>query len=345
MAVSMTKDVLFTAAFLGSFIKVMELKDNGFCDLRYRNWILIFVLFTLVSLLRNNGKYAIYALLVAFFIEALITKKYIKQTYVLAITTTVLIFVSNNVLMEVTQASPGSKNEMMSLPYQQLARAYKYEHDSFLFKDVDSIKKLIPDISQYNEHLSDPIKWSATVFNSVENQKLFWYIYFKYMQKNWNRYIEAVLINTIGYWYIDDISSSQMYGKRLDGGINDDFGLFLMDTRFGFGVTHESRFSWLDNVLKKLFHENNYQKLPIIAIIFNMGTYFWLLMMFVTYSIQIRKKSAIVPLTFLLVYMATVFAGPCALFRYALPYITCIPVLFTLYMQPECMNSPKNNAK
>jgi hypothetical protein len=325
MAVSMTKDILFAAAFVASFVKVLELNETGLKKLKIKDWMLILGLLTLTSLLRSNGKYAVYALLAVMFLKSVFNRVEIKQNYFLAVTTALLITVSNTALIAVTKARTVSKNEMMSVPYQQLARTYKYDIGSFSSNDLAILKTLIPKIMYYNEHKSDSIKGSATVFNSYINQKLFWEIYIRYMLKKPDRYLEAFLINTIGYWYLDDISSSQMYGKRADGGINDDFGLFLMDTKGGFGVTHESKFQLLDSAIKKLFHENKYQNIPVVAVIFNMGTYFWFFVMFLFYCIQTKNSQIFIPCVFILAYMATVFAGPCALFRYALPYIICLP--------------------
>ena len=326
LAVSMTKDILFSAAFLASLIKILELRDGGFKDLGIRNWMLIFVLFTLTALLRNNGKYAVFAVVAVFFIEALITKSNRKQTYVLAVTTIMLISVSDAVLTDVTQASEIRKNEMMSVPYQQLARAYKYNPASFSSEDASSLKNLIPNIGNYNQYLSDPIKLTATVFNSSENQKLFCRIYFKYMLRILDRYAEAFLANTMGYWYLDDISAAPQ-----------PWGLFAMYTTSGFGVTHESKFNWLDRTLKMLFNENKYQELPVISVLFNMGMYFWLLLTSIFYCIQQKKKTVTVPLVFIIVYTATIFAGPCAYFRYAFPVIVCIP-----FFMAVAYNEPKN---
>ena len=339
LAASMTKDVLFSAAFIASFIKILELEEKGFKNFRRKDWAEIFTFFVLTSLLRNNGQYAVFAVVAVIFIKALIKNgKNIKYAYILAVTSVMLIFGANNVLMVVTKAVPGTKNQMLSLPYQQLARVYKFDIDTFSDGDKVAVKSLIPTIDYYNEHCSDAVMWAATVFNSNENQKLFWRIYFKYLLKKPLRYAEAFLINTIGFWYLDDISSSQMYGKRADGGINDDFGLFLMDTKPGFGVTHESQMHWLDVLIKKLFHENSYQEFPIIATIFSMGTYFWLLVLSVLYCIQTKNKKSVVPLAFILTYISTLFAGPCALFRYVLPYIVCMPILMTVVYKRKNLN-------
>lgn len=342
LAVSMTKDILFTAAFIASFVKILELNENGFQSYRIWDWAEILVFFVLTAMLRNNGQYAVFAVLAAFFVKSLFNRKNIKYAYVLAVTTVLLISVSNNVLMAVTKAVPGTKNQTLSLPYQQLSRVYKYDHAVFSKEDEASVKRLIPKAGHYNEHRSDAVMWSATVFNSRENQKLFARIYFEYLLKKPLRYVEAFLINTSGFWYLDDISSSQMYGK-LPHGIRDDFGLFLMDTKPGFGVTHESKLQWLDDLIKALFHENKYQNFPVIASIFNMGTYFWLLVLSVFYCIQVKNNKAIVPLFFVLAYTATLFAGPCALFRYALPFIVCIPAFWvTVYSKklPQTSSNP-----
>lgn len=265
-------------------------------------------------------------------LKAITDRANLKKMYPLLVLTIVFTAISNNALVRATHALPVSKNEMMSVPYQQLARVYRYNINCFTSEDLAAVERIIPSIGSYNEHISDGVKGPAKVFDSPENEKEFWHIYFKYMLKQPGRYAEAFLITSIGYWYPDDISNSQMYGRRADGGIDDDFGLFLMDTKPGYGITHESKLSWLDKIIKKLFHENKYQELPVIAPVFSMGTYFWLIVISFFYCVQKKNKEAVVPLVFILSYIATVFAGPCSLIRYALPYIACLPTLMvTVY--------------
>lgn len=48
-----------------------------------------------------------------------------------------------------------------------------------------------------------------------------------------------------------------------------------------------------------------------------------------------EKRKAIVPVVFVHAYMATVFGGPCALFRYALPHIACLPALMAMVYRPR----------
>ena len=327
LAVSMTKDILFSAAFVASFVKILQLIDNGLNITKIWDWISIIALFILTSLLRSNGKYAVFAVLVALVLKAITDRANLKKMYPLLVLTIVFTAISNHALVRATHALPVSKNEMMSVPYQQLARVYRYNINCFTSEDRAAVERIIPSIGSYNEHISDGVKGPAKVFDSHENEKEFWHIYFKYMLKQPVRYAEAFLITSIGYWYLDDISNSQMYGRRADGGIDDDFGLFLMDTKPGYGITHESKLPWLDKIIKKLFHENKYQKLPVIAVVFSMGTYFWLIVLSFFYCVQKKNKEAAVPLVFILSYIATVLAGPCSLIRYALPYIACLPAL------------------
>lgn len=341
MAVSMTKDILFTAAFNASFIKILEMKDRGFRNMRIRDWVSVIILFSLAALLRSNGKYAVYAMLAAFLIKSLITRTSLKQTFILVITTVFLIVATDSALIAATNAAPVNKGEMLGVPYQQLARTYRYNENRFTPEDSEKVHMLLPCVGNYNPHSADGVKWMATVGNSRENEKMFWELYFRYLLKKPMRYVEAFLTNTMGYWYLDDISSAEIYGKPKapdtpipDGDITEPLGLFQTFTAANFGVTHESKFPALDHLIKKLFYLNQYQNLPVISVLFNMGTYFWLLALSVFYCIQKKKREAIVPIVFVLAYMATVFGGPCALFRYALPHIACIPALMAMVYKP-----------
>ena len=84
----------------------------------------------------------------------------------------------------------------------------------FSTEDREIVEELIPNITNYREFISDPIKKSATVFSSTEKFSNFLTIYFKYFLKYPGRYIEAFLQNTRGFWFIDDTSIAEMYGKE-----------------------------------------------------------------------------------------------------------------------------------
>ena len=331
MAVSVTKDIFFTAAFHVAFIKLLKLRDSGYDFQKWRDWIHLIFFFVLTALLRNNGRYAIYVVVIALLLQAIVNHSNIKKMCALVLVTIMSMTVCSNALRIAVHAGGGSRNEVMSVPYQQIARVYKYDADLVSEKDKVSIKNIIPEVEKYNESVSDPIKGSATAISNSENRKCFLRIYFKYMLLTPNRYTEAFLINTMGYWFVDDISSSLVYKGLPAAGIFEVISFEFKE----FGVTHESKLPALDNVLVKLFHENKYQDLPIVAAIFNMGVYLWLILMCAFFCMQKKKGEMVIPLAFLFAYMSTVFAGPCALFRYALPYITCIPALLIAVYQPS----------
>lgn len=321
MAVSVTKDIFFTAAFNATFIKLLKLKDNDFRISSLRDYISIIFLFVLTALLRNNGKYAVFAVLFAIVLKAYICRSDIIKKSILAVLTIVLILFAEKGLISITHAQKGTKDEILSVPYQQIARVYKYNNNALSDNDRKMIEKLLPDVSEYNEFISDEVKRSTAVFSVRENTKSFWSIYFKYLFKIPNRYMEAFLKNTMGYWYLDDISSSKIYEDKAEMY----WGLFQLDIQPGLGITQNSKLPFLNKIIRMLFHDNEYQNIPIIAVVFNMGLYFWLIILTTFYSIQMKKKDVIIPEVFLFSFILTIFAGPCALFRYALPYIVCMP--------------------
>ena len=83
-------------------------------------------------------------------------------------------------------------------------------------------------------------------------------------------------------------------------------------------------------VYELLFSDNEYQKIPIFSIMFSLALYFWMIAYALIFAISKKIVSAVMPLGLVLILMLTVFAGPCALVRYAFPYLICIPVIYAV---------------
>jgi len=336
LSVSMTKDILFTAFFDIFVVCACLVEYDDVSDSSIFISIMLIISGTLSALFRNNGKYVVYVYifysLIKILRNILVSKKMgqkIIDNSVGKMTGRVMLLIivpiiAENILISSTAATRGGINEAMSVPYQQIARVYNYAVMDA--DDIDVIKILIPNIDGYNETISDSVKNTAHAFKNAESTKQFIYIYFKYLIKYPKIYIDAFLHTNMGFWYIDDVTHAQMYGKRADGTIADDYGYFLMDTKSGFGVEHISKFPLLDTLIKKLFHENMYQQIPIVSKLFSLGLYAWIIFGLFIYCLEKRIKKL---LPFLLVGMLylTILFGPCALVRYAFPYITAVPII------------------
>jgi len=328
LAVSMTKDIIFTAFFLVFFLCLcyMELAPKLFERKSFK--ILFVISMTGAILFRNNTIYGTFLMIIAgiLFLKHKKRKRFIFLTF-----SGILISLSSlAALKNITEAVSGSPNEMMSVPYQQLCYVYNNQKEELSQDDTAKILKFIPDADKYNIHISDPVKGYAVALED-ENKKEFISLYLKLFFRHPLSYVEAFLHNTMGYWYILDTSAAEVYGYGLEGRM----GYIMTSTSSGLDVEHTSYFHALENLYEYLFSLNKYRDIPLLSLLFSIAVYFWLNILCIVYAINLKCRQAIVPGAFLIGYIITVLAGPCVLVRYAFPFIMCLPPMFIISIKSE----------
>ena len=320
MSISMTKDTIFTVFFLNICVWLGYISFKP--SLIKQRWFQIYAIFNIVGLwlFRNNG---MYILIIIGFAGTIYYKNIRKIYFKLLVFSCLLALLFNNSLTWTCQAQSVSSNEMLSVPYQQIANVYSYEADQLSPSTKSQIETILPNVSSYNKHKSDEVKGSGTAHNDWKGFiKLYLSLFFDYPI----HYIEGFLLNTQGYWYIDDISFSQMYGF----GPGSRLGYMPTDPHEGFDVYHISHFKALENLYEALFSSNLYQCIPVLAVLLSPAFYFWIVIYSFFYMLQNKLRLCAMPAILVASLLLTVLAGPCVLIRYAFPYIVCVPLLLTL---------------
>ena len=318
LSISMTKDVLF-AGFVGMLTVGFYYwdMDEHYYDTPGNVAVYLLALMGTV-LFRNNG---IYAVLIAFFagIFFLVVKKRNFRFLIFTGVGIVLSVLISSGIANALSAVNGSQNEMLSVPYQQMAYVYHTENNSLNPEEKAEIEWFLPDVKKYKPCISDPIKANAQgAYHKKELLSCYLKLFFKYPVE----YVEAFFIHNAGFFYIGDQSHAEIYGADLE----ERSGYLLTDTKQGFGVEHISYLKPLENLYETLFSANEYQKVIPLAILCSPAVYFWVLVLLAFYAIDL-KKSCWIQFGFVFALILTMLAGPCALIRYALPYIICVPVL------------------
>lgn len=320
LAISMTKDVLF-AGFVAVFVtclcyweKVPDYFNKKFRIVLYISSVMGVILF------RNNGIYGIAVVTGICGVLAFYRKSNYRQ-FVFTFAGLVMGVLINSGLKAGLQAQSGSLNEILSLPYQQISCVYHNKYDELAKEEVSEIENWIPTVEHYNPYCADGVKGVARGKNHLRE---FIKFYIKLGIKFPASYIRGGIQNNLGYLYLWDVSHSKIYGNDLEGRQ----GYLLTDTKQGFGVDHRSQFPALENIYEILYTTNKYQNILILDLLCSPAFYFWGIVLFCFYAVDLGWRIIKLPLLFIAVYMMTLFAGPCVLIRYALPYIICLPVLF-----------------
>lgn len=326
LSVSTTKDTFF-AGFVGVFsVGLFYWEKQPSFFLKKINIFVHILSIIGIILFRNNGIYAI----AAAFIGGLVILNGNRIKFIIILLTGIIIaFMISKLTATFLLATPGSKNEMYSIPYQQIAFTYNIEK-SELSEDLKAdIEIILPNVKNYNLHLSDPVKQTATGNDNID---LFIKIYFELLKAHPLDYIQAFIQNNIGYFYINDKSFAMIYGNSAEWRQ----GYLLTDTKSGFDVIHKSYIPVIENLYEYLYTINKYYDAYILRYLCSPATYFWLFTLIGFLSF--KKQGCIILSTFVCTYIVTLLAGPCVLIRYAVPYIICMPALIMGLLRPSVNN-------
>ena len=213
--VALFKDILFSIVLVAWTPTLYDfIETDGKILYSKKDFIFISILI-LLSLLRNNGFYVTFFILLLLFIFCLFKKiKVFKQIIYLS-----LIFLSVillNICFEKINKIDHLFKETVGIPLQQIARTV-VENGNITEEEKEFINDVIPiDFikSKYNPYTLDPLKWAGTVDRLKygrepldnkylnENKVKFLKIWFDILLKNPQIYFKAYLYNTYGFWSI-----------------------------------------------------------------------------------------------------------------------------------------------
>ena len=330
LALSTTKDVLFSALVLLTTLSVYEMADASGSGLARKDWLLYTLWTVLLLLFRNN---ALYALLVTIPAVCLLPgrkkaqcstsrRRYLAFT-VLAL---VLSVVCSMALKTALHARNGSPREMLSIPLQQMART-RVKAEETLSDDMrHELDQYLPAewvFAAYNPYLADPVKNRAVIHDNPAGLIRTWV---RLGLEHPQIYIDAFLDTSVGYWFLEDRTHAQIYGLGTESG----FGYLSTDTRAmpaGFEIPQQSLLPGLRARMERIVSDNCYQNIPVVRILFAPAFYWWLLCLYMAVAIYRRNYLLLLPAVFPVCYYLTLLLSPAVLVRYMYPFIVTAPVL------------------
>lgn len=323
---------IFTAALICFLCLIYKEIKEGL-NLKERHLFLIVGFISCTF--RKNFIYAFIPVLIYLLFKKLFSKKTTIATFVM------LLLCAFNALLPNSLGFKDTKlQEMSSLPMQQMVRSYAYGN---INKNEEGYLRYITrnnpcSIDHYNPVISDYVKHNLR----IDDFKEFLLFYFKIGLKNLGQYIEAPLENNYYLFYpesIYKIYTSKEYAvaetvaklsengatkKELQEKINK-----LNEANFinkDYFVTSFTKTKPLAPSLYKLlykisFYLPSYEIMPISFMLFSYGTYFWIFLTAFFIAIERKNKTIIVLGFLMLLYIGTIFLGPCIVNRYVFKYI------------------------
>ena len=352
LAISTTKDVLFSALVLLYTVCFYHLTCDRNMQVTWKEWAVCILLGVLMLLFRNNAVYAFVVSVPILFWgmrrmkndqcgqkgggmweERAAGNEYLR----LSLGILVLFAVSAVSLKTLTHAQSGSPREMLSVPLQQMARVWVHEENGDLMEDQSlrqEMEKYMPSewgFSVYNPHLADRVKNIAIIHDDPKG-----------LVKTWIRlgmeypgvYIDAFLDNSVGLWFLLDDTHARVYGIGTESG----FGYLSTDNRTmpaGCEIVEHSYLPGLRALMEKIVSDNEYENWPVVKFVFAPALYWWLLYLYVVVVLYRRRYREVLPVVFLVVYYLTLLLSPTVLIRYMYPLVVTVPVILS------CLTSEK----
>lgn len=345
LAMSMTKDILFTAFFLLLVLLIWErrhlvsLQDGYAVSKRKRTvlWAAILLTGILTMLLRNN---AVYAFVVFAVFYVLISAGERLRIAILCAAIVVCGMGCKAGIREAMDAGKGSTSEMFSVMMQQFARVGSRQSQVLTEEDYVIINKYVPEElwSNYNPAIADSVKGMIAAYyydawkEDIPGMLVDWV---KIGVRYPNEYIDAFLALTSGYWFLDDVSHAEVLGYGADTNLGLLYTFNASNTDVFEGVESKSFLPGLLERYQKIVNGNSYYGWPVVSILFKPAFYCWLLLL-VMVSWWYRKESQKQLLLLLpLLYLMTLVLGPVVNFRYIYPVMVVVPVLLAEVLKTQ----------
>ncbi|MBQ7430614.1 DUF6020 family protein [Butyrivibrio sp.] len=321
------KDGLFSAFLVLTIAFLFQLQDDLEAFTTSRRKKVFFVLSAaLMMLFRHNGFYA-YLVMIPFML--ILYKKAFKKVVVMFIAPVILYLALSAAMSTVLQADSSENQEMLTVPIQQIARAYTYNRDDFTEDDIDALLQYLSEdaLSLYTPRVSDLLKSQFDNEAYASDSAGFWKLWFKYFKKYPVTYLNAWFMTSYGMWYPGAV-----------------INVYQGNTMFTFTYTDSSYFAYevelpgerhsfipvIDAFYRKLSIERFQQNTPVVSLLFSPAFYFWLYMYVACYYARNRKLKACRPLMLMLLVWLTVLLGPTYLVRYAVYLWFGLPLLLMI---------------
>lgn len=314
-SMSTVKDVIFGSLIILYIISIYQFMNKK--EITFKDMVKELLLMILIILFRNNG---FHVTLLSFpFLLFYKNKKQILMIFLLMLTFNITY---NKVILPYFKITPSSIREVLSIPFQQTAR-YVNEYDSELSgkdkKIIDQVLEYDTLATRYNPELADPVKNQFNRYYKSEDLKEYFKVWKKGLFKHPITYIEATVHNTYGYFY--PFKTNWYFYHKYDTRI----------VKKGFDYHYNSLSSERNflTIIATIF-----PYIPVIGFLVNIGFNSWILLFMACYLIYQKKYKSLVVLLPSFVVLLVCIASPAnTYFRYALPNIFAMPLLFGIFLK------------
>ena len=315
-AMTVVKDTFFCAALVLLVVMTYELLTvKRISRLRLISYFVVTLLFILT---RNNGIY-ITALLIIFIALILLKdrKRLVKIGSALVCAALVFQLGIAGVLYPALNITPGSKREMLSVPFQQTARyVHDYREDVSPEEEKAIVAVLNGNLDEignsYDKELADSVKSQFNKYATDDEVKAYIKAWLTGLKKHPDAYVQAYLNLHYGWFSFcgnKQIAYSKVSDKHMD---------LLLDG-FDKYMGKEIRRDFINYGLEGLMLN------PFTAAFLETATYSWLYILLLIYAIKKKRFKALAASSAVYFNYLICFVGPVAYMRYAVPMVCALP--------------------
>lgn len=345
MAVSSTKDTFFAALFTLLLTELASIGTNKDTPVNKYSLIRLFIFSAGCMFFRRNGYYVV-LLLVLFSAIVCIAKlikkptdsatkpafKTIVKKPLFAVTIALFISVAffsiaEKTIIKCTNALEGETAEALSIPLQQIARAFRSNDNAIRIKYGERLTIYVSEmgLGNYRPLITDGVKQYFNNEYFATNKMDFIKVYLEIGKDYPGSYTLAVLYLTKGDWHILDTTYIDVYQDWW----RDRTGYLITDATPVFAGDFVKKSDLLPTV--KDMYEGfatrcSFLKCMPLQIICAPAFYVYLSLLGSVVLILKKKKGLYLVMGAILLYLLTMFAGPCVLVRYIFPVMAVMPL-------------------
>lgn len=327
-AQAVIKDGLYTAVITLYFAVYIDICHS----FSKRKAVYLFLLGISVCLTRNNGIHLVLPSLILLFF--FLVKGARKYAFIVAVCVFACYLGVEKGAAPALGVAPGSRCEMLSVPFQQTARYLREYPDDVTASEKKAINRILDyDVlaEKYNPELSDPVKITFRFRDDDNDPKLDGYMkdYFKAWFAMFRRhpgvYIQATLNNIYSY-------NDPFHMGRGQQGVYRFYIDKLYQKKAGIDVSYvgPQKIQYIFRLYDELW-----MRAPGLGLILSAGTYTWLTLLLMGYLLVKKqwKKLLIfaIPVLNILICLVSPVNG---MIRYMWPVMTIMPMLFWWILQP-----------
>jgi hypothetical protein len=341
-AVSIIKDTAYYPTFALGVVNcaLLQRKERlGWLDVAK-----VLAIGVVLCSIRNDGVYVYVAMLLATAVCRAGARRWLLAVCAAAVFAGSAGF--NSVGLALLNVTPGSKGEMMSIPFQQTARYVKFFPDEVTEEEKAAINEVMEYsllAELYHPGLSDRVRFTRGVEYAPSDEAMADYLrtWAEMGLKHPAVYLSATVANTYGYFYpfqtfeIRYSYTIETFPEKWEAkGIE---GTYYHPT-IEHWTSEETRW-WTAKYL------NTWRGIPVLSTLLNPGAYAWFLIFLVACLIRGRNWRNLGPLVGPAMVLAVCIASPVNGYtRYAMPIMACAPALlaWTLVALREARSSARD---